>query len=432
MNVLVVGSGGREHALVWKLRRSPSVQKLYCAPGNAGISQHAELVPVNHTDVGSLLTFAQQERIDLTVVGPEQPLAEGIVDAFELNGLRIFGPSQAAATLEGSKVFAKEFMKKNGIPTARYNRFSVSEIHEAGSFIDGLPAPVVVKADGLAAGKGVIICETKQQALDAVQSMLLDKMFGEAGERVVVEEFLEGEEASMFVLTDGTNFTTLVPAQDHKRILDGDQGKNTGGMGAYAPAPIVTDESKDRIVKEVVIPTLEGMKKLGTPYRGCLYCGLMMTDDGPKLLEYNCRFGDPEAQVILPLIEGDLGEILLSVATGNLDHRSVRVSKAASVCVIMASGGYPDRYEADKEVNGLDEATDEGDVVVFHSGTKRQGDKILTAGGRVLGITAIEGTGDLEKAIEKAYRSTEKIKFDGAYFRRDIGHRAISRLKAVD
>ena len=431
MNVLVIGSGGREHALVWKLRRSPSVHKLYCAPGNAGISQLAELVPVNHSDIDSLLTFARQEKIDLTVVGPEQPLTEGIVDRFESQGLSIFGPSRAAARLEGSKVFAKEFMKRNGIPTAQYKRFSVSEIHEASSFIDGLHLPVVVKADGLAAGKGVIICETKQQALDAMQSMVLDKVFGEAGEQVVIEEFLEGEEASLFVLTDGSNFATLAPAQDHKRILDGDRGKNTGGMGAYAPAPIVTEESKHRIAQEVVIPTLDGMKKLGTPYRGCLYCGLMLTDDGVKVLEYNCRFGDPETQAIIPLVEGDLGEIFLSIARGKLDSRSVDLSSASAVCVVMASEGYPDRYEVGKEISGLVDATGENGVVVFHAGTKQHGGRILTSGGRVLGVTAIERNGDLEQAIEKSYKAAEKIKFQGAYYRRDIGRKALSRLKVT-
>ncbi|MBI4429502.1 MAG: phosphoribosylamine--glycine ligase [Ignavibacteriales bacterium] len=431
MNVLVVGSGGREHALVWKLRRSPSVQRLYCAPGNAGISQLAELVPIKSGDIDSLLAFANQEKISLTVVGPEQPLTGGIVDAFESRGLAIFGPSQSAARLEGSKVFAKEFMKRNGIPTALHRRFSVSEIHEASSFIDDLRLPVVVKADGLAAGKGVVICETRQQALDAVQSMVLDKVFGAAGEQVVIEEFLEGEEASLFVLTDGSNFVTLAPAQDHKRILDGDKGKNTGGMGAYAPAPLVTDEIKENMVNEVLIPTLEGMKKLGTPYRGCLYCGLMIGRDGVKVLEYNCRFGDPETQVVLPLIDGDLGEILLDVARRKLDSQSVGSSSAAAACVVMASAGYPDSYETGKEISGLSEAERESDVIVFHAGTNQQGGSILTSGGRVLGVTAIDHNGDFRLAIDKAYRAAEQIKFQGAYYRRDIGQKALKHMRTA-
>ncbi|MBI3004554.1 MAG: phosphoribosylamine--glycine ligase [Ignavibacteriales bacterium] len=431
MNVLVVGSGGREHALVWKLRRDPGVQKLYCAPGNAGIAQLADLVPVNQADTNSLLTFARQERIDLTIVGPEQPLTAGIVDRFESHDLAIFGPSQSAARIEGSKVFAKDFMKRNGIPTARYKRFSVSEIHEAESFIQTLHLPVVVKADGLAGGKGVIICETQKLAIDAVQSMVLDKVFGNAGERVIIEEFLEGEEASVFVLTDGSDFVTLPPAQDHKRILDGDLGRNTGGMGAYAPAPVVTEKIKRLIEEEVVVPTLEGMRKLGTPYRGCLYCGLMLTEEGVKVLEYNCRFGDPETQVVVPLVEGNLGEILLSVAKGKLDPRSVAPSSSSAVCIVVASEGYPDHYEVGKEITGLQAAADDIDVVVFHAGTNQHGGKVLTSGGRVLGVTAIEKNGNLEKAIGKAYRATEKIAFEGAYYRRDIGRKALNRLKVT-
>ncbi len=431
MNVLIIGSGGREHALAWKLRRSPSVERLYCAPGNAGISQVAELVPIKQNDINSLMTFARQERIGLTVVGPEQPLTDGIADAFTSQGLEIFGPSQAAARLEGSKVFAKDFMKKNGIPTANYRRFSISEIHEADSFIETLRLPVVVKADGLAAGKGVIICQTKQQAVDAVQSMLYDKVFGVAGEQVIIEEFLQGEEASLFVLTDGSNFSTLAPAQDHKRILDGDKGKNTGGMGAYAPAPVVTEEIRQRIVDQVVIPTLEGMRKLNAPYRGCLYCGLMLTDEGVKVLEYNCRFGDPETQAVIPLMEGDFAEILLSVAKRNLDSKSAAVSSASSVCVVMASKGYPDHYEAGKEIKGLSEASNQDDTIIFHAGTKHYGGKILSSGGRVLGVTAVEKSGDLAAAVEKSYRAVEKISFEGAHFRRDIANRAFMQKKAA-
>jgi len=430
MRVLVVGSGGREHALVWKLLRSPSVKKVYCAPGNAGIEQLADLVPIQQTDIESLAQFARQEQIDLTVVGPEQPLTMGIVDLFETAGMRIFGPSKTAAMLEGSKIFSKDFMRRNGIPTARYKKFSISELHEAEKFIGELEPPVVVKADGLAGGKGVVICESKQEATRAVQSMILDKTFGDAGERVVIEEFLKGEEASVFALTDGRDFAILSPAQDHKRILDGDQGKNTGGMGAYAPAPVVTAELMDEVVKEVVIPTLEGMRKIGSPYRGCLYCGLMITSEGVKLLEYNCRFGDPEAQVVVPLIEGDFGEILLGAASGRLRDIPVKTSSAAAVCVVMASAGYPERYEVDKEIKGLD-ALNSDDIIAFHAGTKREADRIVSTGGRVLGVTAIEQSGNLEKAIDEVYKSVDKIKFDGAYFRRDIGQKALKKAKTL-
>ncbi len=430
MRVLVVGSGGREHALVWKLLRSQSVKKVYCAPGNAGIEQLAELVPIQQTDIESLAQFARQEQIDLTVVGPEQPLTMGIVDLFESAGMRIFGPSKNAAMLEGSKSFSKDFMRRNGIPTARYKKFSISELHEAERFIGELELPVVVKADGLAGGKGVVICESKQEATRAVQSMILDKTFGDAGERVVIEEFLKGEEASVFALTDGRDFAILSPAQDHKRILDGDQGKNTGGMGAYAPAPVVTAELAEEVVKDVVIPTLEGMRKIGSPYRGCLYCGLMITSDGVKVLEYNCRFGDPEAQVVVPLVEGDFGEILLGAASGRLRNIPVKTSSAAAVCVVMASAGYPERYEVGKEIKGLD-ALNSDDIIAFHAGTKREADRIVSSGGRVLGVTAIEQSGNLEKAIEEVYKSVDKIKFDGAYFRRDIGQKALKKVKTL-
>jgi phosphoribosylamine--glycine ligase len=354
----------------------------------------------------------------------------GIVDLFETAGMRIFGPSKTAAMLEGSKIFSKDFMRRNGIPTARYKKFSISELHEAEKFIGELEPPVVVKADGLAGGKGVVICESKQEATRAVQSMILDKTFGDAGERVVIEEFLKGEEASVFALTDGRDFAILSPAQDHKRILDGDQGKNTGGMGAYAPAPVVTAELMDEVVKEVVIPTLEGMRKIGSPYRGCLYCGLMITSEGVKLLEYNCRFGDPEAQVVVPLIEGDFGEILLGAASGRLRDIPVKTSSAAAVCVVMASAGYPERYEVDKEIKGLD-ALNSDDIIAFHAGTKREADRIVSTGGRVLGVTAIEQSGNLEKAIDEVYKSVDKIKFDGAYFRRDIGQKALKKAKTL-
>ncbi len=431
MKVLVIGSGGREHAIVWKLRQSPSVTELFCAPGNAGIGQQATLVPIRATEKEKLLRFALENKIDLTVVGPELPLVEGIVDIFEEHGLKAFGPRKVAAMLEGSKAFSKQFMKKYGIPTAQFRSFSASERSKAEQFLQERSFPVVVKADGLAAGKGVVICEDRSTATRAMDEMLSGKIFGSAGERVVVEEYLQGEEVSVFVLTDGAEFLTLVPAQDHKRIFDGDRGKNTGGMGAYAPAPVVDEPLMQRIVEEVVRPTLEGMRQEGTPYRGCLYCGLMITPDGPKLLEYNCRFGDPEAQVVIPLIAGDLAALLMSIATGRLDSNAVSLRSGPAVCVVMASEGYPDEYTIGRSISGLSSLENVDDIVVFHAGTRKQGVEILTAGGRVLGVTALGFGQDLARTIEQAYQAVSKISFEGAQFRRDIGHQARERMQGT-
>ena len=429
MNVLVIGSGGREHALVWKLRQSRHVEALSCAPGNAGIGRYADLVPMKATDLEGLARFAKENRIDLTVVGPEQPLVLGIVDLFESQGMRIFGPTKAAARLEGSKVFAKDFMATHSIPTARFKSFHSAERLEAERFIDDLAPPIVVKADGLAAGKGVLICETMESAIVALDEVMVKKSFGSAGDKVLIEEFLVGEEASVFAITDGERFITLAPAQDHKRILDGDLGKNTGGMGAYAPAPVVTDAILRRVVDEIVLPTLKGMEVAGTPYRGCLYCGLMITETGPKVIEYNCRLGDPEAQVVIPLIDGDLAEMLLAVATGTLDQHVARQHAASAVCVVMASRGYPDDYETGMSIQGLDSVSLEEGIVVFHAGTRRDGEQILTSGGRVLGVTAIGYDHDLQGTIRNAYRAIQRIAFDGAYYRSDIGGKA---LKYID
>ena len=432
MNILVIGSGGREHAIVWKLRQSPQVNALYCAPGNAGIAQQARLVSLKPTDIQGLLRFVKENKIDLTIVGPEQPLVEGIVDEFERNGQKIFGPSKAAAMLEGSKAFAKAFMAKNGIPTARFRSFSVSELDQAEAFARELPVPVVVKADGLAAGKGVLICETHDAAVIAVCEMMLNKTFGPAGEKVVIEEYLEGEEASIFALTDGDRFAVLASAQDHKRILDGDKGKNTGGMGAYANAPIVTQDLLQQIESEIIAPSLKGMNDAGTPYRGCLYCGLIFTRSGPKVIEYNCRFGDPETQVVVPLIEGDLAEILLSIAERRLEPSTVKLHEASAVCVVMASRGYPDDYQTGKEIHGLEKVKLEDGMVVFHAGTRADGEKIMTSGGRVLGVTAVGYAHDLKGTIDSAYREVSSITFDGAYYRSDIGQKGLRRLSNQD
>jgi len=425
VNILVVGSGGREHAISWKLRLSPSVSRLWCAPGNAGIEQLAESVPIKAHEIDNLVHFAKKERVDLTIVGPEQSLALGIVDVFEKNGLKIFGPSKSAAQLESSKVFAKDFMKRHSIPTAGYRCFGKSDEASANEFIESLSTPIVVKADGLAAGKGVIICASKQEAMMAVRAMLQDKAFGSAGERVVVEEYMNGVEASFFVITDGHRFAPLAPAQDHKRILDGDKGKNTGGMGAYAPAPIVNKAMADRVIRDIVVPTLRGMKSEGMPFVGCLYVGLMITPQGPKVVEYNCRFGDPETQVVVPLVDGDLAEVLYASAAHELDPASVRLHPASAVCVVMASRGYPDEYEVGKEIMGLEKIRPEDGVVVFHAGTTKSGNAILTSGGRVLGVTAIGYDHALGETIRSAYTAVEKITFDGAYFRGDIGKKAL-------
>jgi phosphoribosylamine--glycine ligase len=430
MNVLVIGSGGREHAIVWKLRQSPRVQALYCAPGNAGIGLQAEPVPLKPTDIAGLLRFARENRIDLTVVGPEQPLVLGIVDEFERSGLRVFGPSMGAAKLEGSKAFAKEFLARHRIPTARFESFSVDQRAAAERFIDKSALPIVVKADGLAAGKGVIVCETRGAALQALGDMMVRKSLGSAGEKVVIEEYLAGEEASIFAITDGERFVTLAAAQDHKRILDGDQGKNTGGMGAYAPAPLITKELQKKIEEEIVSPTLEGMKAEGVPFRGCLYCGLMITEEGPKIIEYNCRFGDPEAQVVVPLIDGDFAGLLMSVAVRNLDLSLIKQHPASAVCVVMASRGYPDDYETGKVIHGLDSFSPNEGIVVFHAGTRSDGKAIVTSGGRVLGVTAIGYDYDLNGTIASAYRAISKITFDGAYYRSDIGQKALRWLHA--
>lgn len=428
MNILVIGSGGREHAIVWKLLQSPSVKKIYCAAGNGGIASVAELVPVPVHDIQGLLHFVKTHSIDLTIVGPEQPLVAGIVDTFRKEGCAIFGPTQAAAQLEGSKVFAKQFMERHHIPTARFRTFQRTEYDAAKNFLKEITPPVVLKADGLAAGKGVLICDTRADAIAALDEIFVRNTFGNAGSAVVIEEFLTGEEASIFVLTDGERFALLSPAQDHKRILDGDLGKNTGGMGAYAPAPIVTPSLLETVISTIIRPTLEGMKAEGTPYTGCLYVGLMITDKGPYVLEYNCRFGDPETQVVVPLIDGDFASICYSIAQGTFDPSSVQLHKACAVCVVMASHGYPDEYETGKKIAGLENVKPEHGTIVFHAGTKRQDDTLLTAGGRVLGVTAIGFENELEQTIRLAYSAVRQITFDGAYYRSDIGQKALKHL----
>lgn len=424
LRILVVGGGGREHALVWKLAQSPRVKKLYCAPGNPGIGELAECVNIDVKDNTALLTFAWENKIDLTVVGPEAPLANGLVDIFAEHGLKIFGPTKAAAQIEGSKAFAKKLMKKYGIPTAAYEVFT--DITAAKDYIRRQGAPIVVKADGLAAGKGVVVATTVDEALAAVDMIMGDAVFGEAGAQVVVEEFMEGEEASLLTFTDGLTVVPMVSAQDHKRVADGDDGPNTGGMGAYAPAPVVTPAMLARIMREILQPTVEAMRREGCPYVGCLYAGLMITADGPKVVEFNARFGDPETQVVLPLLESDLTVVMEACIDGRLERTPVAWANGAAVCVVMAAGGYPGDYKKGDAIDGLPAAA-AGGAVVFHAGTAKKGGTIVTNGGRVLGVTAMDG--DVLKAIEKAYAAVGKISFAGMHYRKDIAHRVVDRLR---
>lgn len=420
MKVLVIGGGGREHTLVWKLKQSPLVKKLYCAPGNAGIAQDAECVDVPVLDNQQLLKFAIKNKIDMTVVGPEAPLVNGIVDTFEENGVPIFGPSQRAAELEGSKAFCKYVMDKYDIPTADYRVYT--DYQEAKTFLTKHKGSIVVKADGLAAGKGVIVCRNRDESLTALDRIMQVREFGDAGNKVVLEECLVGDEVSVMALSDGENIIYMVPSQDHKRIFDNDQGPNTGGMGAYAPTPHISEAMMQQIKTTIVEPTIKGMALEGRPYKGVLYAGLMMTSDGPKVLEYNVRFGDPETQVILPLAESDLMEAILASREGRLQEVQWHNRQGAAICVVLASGGYPGKYEKGKKIHGLDHQWDEG-LFVFHAGTKRQGDDIVTAGGRVLGVTAVDRT--ISRAFDKVYRAVKWIAFDGAYYRKDIAARAL-------
>ena len=425
MKVLVVGGGGREHALVWKIAQSPAVKKVYCAPGNAGIAQMAECLSISAEDVKSLTDRAEKERIDLTVVGPEAPLTLGIVEAFQEKGMRIFGPSQEAAEIEGSKAFTKDLMKKYGIPTGDSETFS--DYGSATEYVKGKGAPLVVKADGLAAGKGVIICRTPDEALSALDLIMVRKAFGAAGARVVVEEFLEGEEASFLAFTDGETVLPLPTSQDHKPIYDNDQGPNTGGMGAYSPAPVVNQKVYREVMEKVMIPTVRGMAKEGRKYQGVLYAGLMIKGENPKVLEFNARFGDPEAQPLLMRMKSDPMPVLEATIDGNLAGQKVEWEDRASVCVVMASGGYPGSYEKGKPITGLEEAARVPDAFVFHAGTTFKEGKVITHGGRVLGVTAL-GSG-IQEAIQRAYEAVAKISWEGAYYRKDIGQKAISRIK---
>ena len=423
MKVLLIGSGGREHALAWKISQSPLVDRVFCAPGNPGTAELAENIDLGVGDIAELVKFAKSESIELTVVGPEAPLAEGIVDAFKAEKLTIFGPTGAAAQIEADKAFCKKMLRAGSVPTAEGRVFE--DLSAAKNYISSRDEALVVKASGLAAGKGVFLCANPQEALDAVEKVMGEKIFGQAGETVVVEEMLKGQEASILALVDGTNIYVLESSQDHKAVGDGDTGPNTGGMGAYSPAPIVTEQVMDQVVSDILVPSVDAMNRSGTPYRGLLYAGIMITPGGPKLLEYNVRFGDPETQPLMVRLKSDLVEALLAVCHGKLDKVSLDWDPRPCVCVVMASGGYPGAYEKGKVIEGVAEANKLKDVVVFHAGTAMKDGQLVTAGGRVLGVTALGK--DIAAAKARAYEAVSKISFEGAYYRKDISDKALSK-----
>ena len=417
MKILVVGGGVREHTIVWKIAQSPLADKIYCAPGNGGIAELAECVPIKATDIDGIVEFAKKESIDLVMVAPDDPLVMGMVDALNDAGIRAFGPRANAAIIEGSKVFSKELMKKYNIPTAKYEVFTDSAA--AIEYVKGGSFPTVIKAEGLALGKGVIIAKDFDEAEAAIHDMMDKKMFGESGSRVVIEEFLTGPEVSVLAFTDGNVVVPMVSAQDHKRAYDNDEGLNTGGMGTFSPSRLYDDAKAEECMKNIFIPTIEAMKKEGRPFKGVLYFGLMMTANGVKVIEYNARFGDPETQVVLPRLKTDLVETMNAVIDEKLDSINIEWEDNAAVCVILASGGYPVKYTSGYEITGLESLENEKDITVFHAGTKKEGDKLLTAGGRVLGVTAVAG--DLDGAIKRAYEGVEKVTFKDVHYRRDIG-----------
>lgn len=422
MKVLVVGGGGREHAIIWKLSQSPKISELFCAPGNGGISKLASCVSIKATDIEGIVNFSRENKIDFVIVAPDDPLVAGMVDALEAAGIRAFGPVRAAAIIEGSKSFSKELMKKYNIPTAGYAVFESSA--EAQKYLDTCSAPIVVKADGLALGKGVIIAQTIAEAKAAVNNIMNDRVFGEAGNKVVIEEFIEGPEVSILAFTDGKTVVPMVSSQDHKRVFDHDQGPNTGGMGTFSPSLIYDGKLAEQCMKEIFIPTIEAMNREGRKFKGILYFGLMITKDGPKVIEYNARFGDPETQVVLPRLKTDLLDIFNAIIDEKLAGIKIEWSDNAAVCVIAASGGYPGKYPAGLEISGLEAAEADENVAVFHAGTSCKDGKFYTAGGRVLGVTAVEET--MEKAISKAYAGIEKISFEGMHYRKDIGKKSIT------
>jgi phosphoribosylamine--glycine ligase len=425
MDVLLIGSGGREHAMAWKLKQSPQLGKLYIAPGNAGTAQCGQNVAIRDNDVAALANFAREKNVGLVIVGPEEPLAAGVVDAMEAAGIKAFGPNAAAAQLEADKAFSKQLMRSAAISTAEgriFDRFT-----DAKAYIASRDEPVVIKAAGLAKGKGVIVCDDPADGILAAEKIMVDRIFGDAGDRIVVEDKLLGEEASILAFVDGRSIYVMESAQDHKPIGDGDTGPNTGGMGAYSPAPVITDEMMSRITREILVPIVDGMNRNGTPYKGVLYAGLMITSGGPRVLEFNVRFGDPETQPILMRLQSDLLEVCLAVCDGRLEEVFLKWDLRPAVCVVMASGGYPGHYEKGKVIHGLEHASELQDVMVFHAATKQQNGDIVTDGGRVLGVTALGAT--IAAAKARAYGAVDRIQFEGAYYRHDIADKAIQRKR---
>jgi phosphoribosylamine--glycine ligase len=422
MNVVVVGSGGREHALAHKIKESPQLDKLFLIPGNPGTQFLGENITINPSDQIKIVEFCKEKKIDLVVIGPEQPLVEGLANILRENQTNVFGPNKEAAQIESSKYFAKQVMKEAGVPTAKYIPFTTKMLEPAREYIKNKKYPCVIKADGLAAGKGVFVCSEPGEAEEALKLIFHDKVFGESGEKVLVEEFLVGEEVSVFAISDGNEFICLPASQDHKRIGENDTGKNTGGMGAYAPAPVVTPKIFEEIKNRVFYPVIQTLKKSSSSFIGCLYAGLIITDEGIKVIEFNCRFGDPETQVVLPIIKGDFLHLLYSASLGKIDKAAVEYSGGSSVCVVAASEGYPDSYKKGFEIKGLNEQP--ADIIVYHAGTREENGKILTNGGRVLGVTSVLRDFNLMLAKDKAYKALEKIKFENIYYRKDIADRA--------
>ena len=427
IKVLLIGSGGREHALALKISESKSLSILYCAPGNPGTEKIAHNINLDISDHQSIVNFSINNKINLVIIGPEQPLVEGLSDKLRQKGIKVFGPSSNAAKIESSKAFAKNIMLNANVVTADYHEFDLSDYDLAKDFLDKIKYPIVIKADGLAAGKGVLICENILEADQALKLIFEEKIFGDSGNKIIVEEFLEGEEASVFAITDGEDFICLPAAQDHKRIGDGDTGKNTGGMGAYAPAPLVDDTLMKKIANDIIQPVLKQMKESGNQFIGCLYAGLMIHNGVPKVIEFNCRFGDPETQVVLPILEGDFLDLLYSAACNNLNKTAVKYSGGCAVCVVAASNGYPDHYKKGFEISGLDQKDNE--IIIYHAGTKKIDNKIVTNGGRVLGVTTFLNQNDLSLAKQKAYNAINKIYFDGIYYRKDIADKGIRYIK---
>lgn len=424
MKIMVIGGGGREHALAWKLAQSPKAEKIYALPGNPGMAAVAECITdVQLDNIDAVVGVAMELGIDMAVVGPEAPLTKGLVDAMNAAGIRAFGPTRAAAELEGSKAYAKDIMQKYGIPTAKYKVFT--RVADASAYVEEQGAPIVIKADGLAAGKGVVVAQTVQEALRALGNIMNDRSFGTAGARVVVEECMVGEEASLLAFTDGETIVPMVSSQDHKRAYDGDNGPNTGGMGTYAPAPVMTPEITEQAVEKILRPIIAAMKQEGRPYKGCLYAGLMITEEGPKVVEFNARFGDPETQVVIPLLESDLVDIMLACCDGTLAEQDIKWSGEAAVCVVMASDGYPGGYPKGLPIRGIEDAEANG-ALVFQAGTSLRNNRLVTGGGRVLGV--VSKAGSIKEAVNKVYENVGKIHFHGAQYRRDIAYKALARI----